>query len=657
MLNSIRLSFPFRLAVLAVAVQALVPMAAHAQTTYQFKRLSPGLAVTPASTSGTPTPPPTPPAPTAPVLSLSTTSLNFGSSDVGVAAAERSVQLSNTGNAALTFTSALTVSGAGFSASSNCGAGLAVDASCLVNIGFTPTAVGAATGSLSVATNAAGSPASVSLSGTGIGVPTADLNKTSLTFDSVTSPTNVGSNTTQMVRLTNTGTGVLALTAAPYLVGGSTFTIPASGGTTCGSTLAVGTSCETSVKFAPTDASTKTDTLQFATSAGLRTVVVTGTGLQAVGALTANTSADFGPVLVGYSATRVFTFSNSGNVAATGTYAAVTGAGLSLTSNTCGTAGSPATVAAGGTCSVSVAWEPSAPASLVGSLSVTSSAGNSPSPLSLSGSSVAANVEATGGTVLTPGDGYRYHLFTTTGTATLSVTSNASGKTADILVVGGGGGGRAGTSGQTNAAGGGAGGVVESSAVLTAGAFTVTVGQGGNSNSNGSNSSLALSTGTVTALGGGTGGAAGGSGGGGTGGGSSGAIAGGAGTAGQGYAGGASCGNVYAGGGGGAGGAGVAGSCAAAKGGNGGPGRYVSKFTVAGVSGYYGGGGAGSDWCKATPNQGGTGGGGNSAITVGTSGGNGAANTGGGGGGACETSNTPGGKGGSGIVVVRYPYQ
>lgn len=67
---------------------------------------------------------------------------------------------------------------------------------------------------------------------------------------------------------------------------------------------------------------------------------------------------------------------------------------------------------------------------------------------------------------------YRVHVFTNTGTATLTVNVESS---VECLLVGGGGGG-----GSRHGGGGGAGGVVSSNAFfLAADVYTVTVGAGG----------------------------------------------------------------------------------------------------------------------------------------------------------------------------------
>jgi hypothetical protein len=116
---------------------------------------------------GTPNPAPgTPPAGTAPSVSLSPTSLAFGSQTVGTTSVPQSVTLTNSGTAALTITA---ISAAGdFAQTNTCGGSVAQGGSCTIGVTFTPTAAGARTGSLTIADNAANSPQSVSLTGTGV---------------------------------------------------------------------------------------------------------------------------------------------------------------------------------------------------------------------------------------------------------------------------------------------------------------------------------------------------------------------------------------------------------------------------------------------------------------------------------------------------------
>jgi hypothetical protein len=103
-------------------------------------------------------------------VSLSPGSLAFGSEPVAVASSLQTITLSNTGSAALSITN-LTISGANpgdFSETADtCGSSVAAGGNCTIGITFTPSQAGAETASVNVADNAAGSPQTATLSGTG----------------------------------------------------------------------------------------------------------------------------------------------------------------------------------------------------------------------------------------------------------------------------------------------------------------------------------------------------------------------------------------------------------------------------------------------------------------------------------------------------------
>ena len=248
----------------------------------------------------------------------------------------------------------------------------------------------------------------------------------------------------------------------------------------------------------------------------------------------------------------------------------------------------------------------------------------------------------TGGDSIVTSGGYRYHIFTTTGSANF-VPSTA--RTVEYLAVAGGGGG-----GYYAGGGGGAGGLLNGSYSATASTYTVVVGAGGlsspsagstlNNGASGADSTVTGTNASVSATGGGGGG--GGSGGrngvaGGSGGAGqrygSGSGTGGSGTVGQGNDGATISSGNQGGGGGGAGGAG--------SGQNGGAGLNTystwATATSTGDNGYYASGGGG--YTSGTASDGGGG-----AYSV-----EGTANTGGGAGGDTATK-----YGGSGIVILRY---
>ena len=105
-----------------------------------------------------------------PLVSIDpSTPVNFGSQTVGIASAPYSVMLSNIGSGVLDVTS-IAITGANpsdFAYQSLCGSTLSVNASCRINVTFTPTAGGNRSGALTIASNGIGSPAAVTLSGIG----------------------------------------------------------------------------------------------------------------------------------------------------------------------------------------------------------------------------------------------------------------------------------------------------------------------------------------------------------------------------------------------------------------------------------------------------------------------------------------------------------
>jgi len=135
-----------------------------------------------------------------PGVSLSPTSLSFGSQLLGSASAPQTITLTNTGSSALTITSIAT--SGDFAQTNNCGSSIAANGSCTVSVTFHPSATGNRTGSLTV--NAGGITNTVSLSGTGTAPgPVLNTNPANLSFASAV----VGSTATaQTVTVTNSGT-------------------------------------------------------------------------------------------------------------------------------------------------------------------------------------------------------------------------------------------------------------------------------------------------------------------------------------------------------------------------------------------------------------------------------------------------------------------
>jgi hypothetical protein len=105
----------------------------------------------------------------APAVTLSQSTLVFGSQAVGTQSATQTLTLFSSGSAALSINS-LSVSGDFVLVAHDCSLSPGYQpagTSCTIALRFAPTATGPRSGALSVATNATGSPSIVSLSGTG----------------------------------------------------------------------------------------------------------------------------------------------------------------------------------------------------------------------------------------------------------------------------------------------------------------------------------------------------------------------------------------------------------------------------------------------------------------------------------------------------------
>lgn len=178
----------------------------------------------------------------APVVVLSPTSLTFASQALGTTSPPQTVTMTNTGNAALSIT-LIKLDGStndNFAQTNNCGSSLLAGASCTLTITFTPIVPGAINGSFSIADNAANSPQTVPLSGTGTG-PSVSLSPANIVF----ARQRVGvTSAVSQVTLTNTGNAALNLSSV-------TSTAEFAQSNTCGASLAAGANCTFSVTFTP----------------------------------------------------------------------------------------------------------------------------------------------------------------------------------------------------------------------------------------------------------------------------------------------------------------------------------------------------------------------------------------------------------------------
>lgn len=182
----------------------------------------------------------------APSVTLSATSLGFASQTVGTASAAQNVTLSNVGNATLTISS-LSITGADsgdFVQINNCPPGLSAGASCVISASFAPTAAGSHTAAVTIQDDAAGSPQTISLAGTGLSAA-ATIFPTSIAFPGQLVGT---ASPGAAVTVRNSGDGVLALSRISF---GGTNAADFSETDNCGANVSSGASCTVNVVFKP----------------------------------------------------------------------------------------------------------------------------------------------------------------------------------------------------------------------------------------------------------------------------------------------------------------------------------------------------------------------------------------------------------------------
>ena len=208
-----------------------------------------------------------------PVGSASPTNLSFSNQAVGTKSAAQVVTFSNTGSSTLTVTS-IEITGVNvgdFAETNTCGSTLAINASCQISVTFAPSAAGSRSATLNIAGNGIGGTTSVTLSGVRYVLPS--LSPSPRTFPNQYVGT---SGLPQTVMLTNpAGNGAVSIssvTATPS----SDFAVVSS----CGNSVADGTTCSISVFFDPSVSGTRTGTLTVTDSASNspQTAALTGTG-------------------------------------------------------------------------------------------------------------------------------------------------------------------------------------------------------------------------------------------------------------------------------------------------------------------------------------------------------------------------------------------
>jgi Abnormal spindle-like microcephaly-assoc'd, ASPM-SPD-2-Hydin/HYDIN/CFA65/VesB-like, Ig-like domain len=216
-----------------------------------------------------------PSTPAAADISVSPTTVNFGSVAVG-GSVSQSVTVSNPGGSTLTVTQAST-SASGFSITGasfpmTIGAGK----QSIFTIAFAPQSKGAVSGTVSVVSDASSAPSAVSISGTGVTSSTLlNSSSSSLSFGNVAA----GATSSQSVTLTNAGNSNVTISSVS--VSGAKFSAT---GISNGLILSPGQHAALNVTFSPSAAGSLTGSVTVASNASNSPSVISlsGTGVVSV---------------------------------------------------------------------------------------------------------------------------------------------------------------------------------------------------------------------------------------------------------------------------------------------------------------------------------------------------------------------------------------
>ncbi len=382
-----------------------------------------------------------------PALSVSPTSWDFGSINLGSSSAAKTFTVTNTGTGNLIM-GTLSPSGDFALSSNTCtnGATVAPSGTCTFNVTFTPTATGTRNGSVSIPSNASTSPDSVSLSGTGAapsnwvwtfcggendtcsfsgsrvvryganGAFFYGVFTDSVTCDNASFGGDPVPNTAKSCYLGQASAQALSVAPTSWDFGNvalgsssaaKTFTVTNTGGAdlvmgtlspsgdfalsnnTCtnGATIASSGTCTFDVTFTPTETGARNGSVSIPSNASTSpdSASLSGTGT-APGLSVSPISWDFGSINLGSSSTaKAFTVTNTGTADLVMGTLSPSG-DFALSSNTC-TNG--AIVAPSGTCTFNVVFTPTATGARNGSVSIPSNASTSPDSASLSGTGAA----------------------------------------------------------------------------------------------------------------------------------------------------------------------------------------------------------------------------------------------------------------------------
>jgi hypothetical protein len=312
-------------------------------------------------------------------LTFAPVSLAFGNEAVGSTSASKTFTVTNNESSTLNISFAASADYAVLGSGTTCTTSLGSKSKCTVAVTFTPSAPASVDGEITFTYSGAYSPVEVKLTGKGTGGTTAPLKFTpaSLTFAKQAIGTTSAAKTVTVKNSSASSVTLSSISAA------GNFSAVGSGGTPCGGALAANASCTISVTFTPSSVAAVSGAVVVSDtgSDSPQLVNLTGTGILPV--TIAPTSLTFASTTVGStSAAQTLTLTNNLNTtltlmsfAGSGDFTVTAGGGTP-----CG-----ASVAAGGTCTLSVTFTPSTTGSIKGAVTIKDGASTSPQTVKLTG--------------------------------------------------------------------------------------------------------------------------------------------------------------------------------------------------------------------------------------------------------------------------------
>jgi len=179
---------------------------------------------------------------------------------------------------------------------------------CWLGVQFKPSAAGAQTASLTLASGGAGSPEPLTL--TGAGLPLTGLILTPISKDFGPVPVQ-STSPTELFTLTNLTAASVSLSSAST-TGDYALSTAATGGAACTGTLAPNASCFLLIDFTPAATGSRTGLLTVPTSASTLTAPLTGFGSPSTGLSLSPTALNFTNVPGAASTTQAITLTNTG---------------------------------------------------------------------------------------------------------------------------------------------------------------------------------------------------------------------------------------------------------------------------------------------------------------------------------------------------------